>query len=548
MVRPGWAMSIPSQLPLTVQAARNGLQALSLQTGQMLEAKVLGPGQNGGTQIQIGRQVVTLQLPVMLEPGATMQLQVQATTPQLQLALLQQGGQPAINVAVPPPALPAGSLLAQAALPPSTQPTVNAPAVQAAAAQPTLAGQTLASVPVASTPAAAPGSVIVQPSVPGGSIPVPATVQPMPAPAVLPGAAAAANPGQPPAQSGAMQQKPAIASVSPAIASLPAANRPANAAVPAPASTPLSPPTPQPATPQAALTQMVQAAVQRQDSITSLTTAITAIAGKVVLPEPVIRAAQQVQAGRLPIAGPNLTGATLQKAVLGSGIFQEAALARLPPGTLPAADMKTALLTLRNTLTNWLGQTAPVTPIAGIAPPVRGSIPRGRGIEAPPLDPAQAPEEVGKSLLERTDSALSRIRLHQNASLPDPTGRGAADWSTDLPVMIGTQQTLMQLQIHRDAKNGDESTGERGWQLRFALDVPSLGEVGAQVSLRGTTSGVMLWAAEPETVAAIEAALPELSLALADIGLRPGTVFCRHGEPPGPAKAPAAGHFVDAVS
>lgn len=291
---------------------------------------------------------------------------------------------------------------------------------------------------------------------------------------------------------------------------------------------------------------MVQASVQRQDSITSLTTALTAIAGKVALPEPVIRAAQQVQAGRLPISGPNLTGATLQKAVLGSGIFQEAALARLAPGTLPAADMKTALLTLRQTLTNWLGQTAPVTPVTGIAPPVRGSVPRGRGIEAPPLDPGQVPEEVGKTLLERTEAALSRIRLHQNASLPDPAGRGAADWSTDVPVMIGTHQTLMQLQIHRDAKNADESGGERGWQLRFALDVPALGEVGAQVSLRGTTSGVMLWAAEPETVAAIEAALPELTQSLANIGLRPGTVFCRHGEPPAPAKAPAAGHFVDA--
>ncbi|WP_160300136.1 flagellar hook-length control protein FliK [Devosia limi] len=536
-------MSIPSQLPLTVQAARNGLQALSLQTGQMLEARVLGPGQNGGTQVQIGRQIVTLQLPLLLEVGTTMQLQVQATTPQLQLALLQQGGKPVVNVALPPPSLPAGSLLAQAATPPPTAPAASAPVLPAAASPaPAIAGQTLAATPSAPL---IPGAVAAAATGTSGVPPVPSTAGLSTAPGMpAVGTPVHHTPSQP---SGAAQS--AIASKAPAIASMPqaspAAMQPAGSSAPAPTA-PVTTPLPQPTTPQAALTQMVQASVQRQDSITSLTTALTAIAGKVVLPEPVIRAAQQVQALRLPITGPNLTGATLQKAVLGSGIFQEAALTRLAPGTLPAADMKTALLTLRNTLTKWLGPTAPVTPVSGIAPPVRGSIPRGRGIETPPLDPAQAPEEVGKSLLERTESALSRIRLHQNASLPDPTGRGAADWSTDLPVMIGTHQTLMQLQIHRDAKNGDEAEGERGWQLRFALDIPALGAVGAQVSLRGTSSGVMLWAAEPETVAAIEAALPELTRSLTNIGLRPGTVFCRHGEPPAPAKAPAAGHFVDA--
>src|SRR5690606_1957354 len=91
---------------------------------------------------------------------------------------------------------------------------------------------------------------------------------------------------------------------------------------------PAATPGTQPATPQAALAQMVLAAVPRQAPISHLTAALTAIAGKVVLPEPVVRAAQQVLAGRVAIEGGRFDGATLQAAVKGSGLFQEAQLAR----------------------------------------------------------------------------------------------------------------------------------------------------------------------------------------------------------------------------
>ncbi|UXN72955.1 flagellar hook-length control protein FliK [Devosia sp. A8/3-2] len=299
---------------------------------------------------------------------------------------------------------------------------------------------------------------------------------------------------------------------------------------------------PPPATPQAALAQMVQTSAQRQGSVAALTAAATAIAGKFALPEPVARAAQQVLAGRLSLNTP-LDGAALQKAVLGSGIFQENALAT---GQTPAQlDMKSALLTLRQTLTNWLGQQPAPIAAAMMAPPVRGGVMRARSAHEPSgIDPTATPEEAGKMLLERTDAALSRIRLHQHASLPDPTGKQGGDWSLDLPMLIGNHQTLLQMQIHRDGKGGAEQDGERGWQMRFALNLPALGELGAQVSLRGEATGVMLWATEPETAAMLESELPELRGALAATGLQPGAIVVRRGEP---SAAPApSGHFLDA--
>jgi hypothetical protein len=597
MVRQGpERMSIPNQFPQLVTAARTGaLQALALQAGQMLDGKVIGPAPNGGTQVQIAGQMLNLVLPLLAKAGETLKFEVQGSGAQLRLAL-QPAPVPA-NPATPsaPPPLPAQP----SNLPlPSGQPAVTAAPAQgqpvpqtvftSAPAVPSTTSQSTSVTPAAAqsvVPSASPqaGSIAVTavPVASGSPAPVPSAAaqgQPVPAqPTVaanpIPAASAqppvqasppagATAPAPPLAQQGVpvaqpyplaapkgavMQGQPLLlaAAVAPASARTPGVPAPTIQATP-PAAVPAPPVSaPMPSTPQAALAQMVQAALPRQDGITSLTAALTSIAGKVALPEPVVRAAQQVLSGRVAIDGGKLDAAAVQKAILGSGVFQEAALARA--GSLmptPQADMKSALLALRQTLTTWLGQQAPLTPASQIPPPLRGHVPRARTSDAPPIDPHTAPEEVGKQLLERTEAALSRVRLHQNASLPDPVARGA-DWSMDLPVLIGTHQTLLALQIHRDEQNASDAATERGWQLRFALNLPGMGEVGAQVSLRGVATGVMLWATERETSEALEADIGALRDTLASVGLKPGAIIVRHGEPPAPPPAPS-GHLVDA--
>jgi hypothetical protein len=192
-----------------------------------------------------------------------------------------------------------------------------------------------------------------------------------------------------------------------------------------------------------------------------------------------------------------------------------------------------------------LGPQAPVAAVTPMPPPLKGSTPRARVGEAPPIDPKAAPEEVGRHLLERTETALARVRLHQHASLPDAPAR-PADWSMDLPVMVGTHQTLLHLQIHGDQHGEGEAAADRGWQMRFAINLPGLGEVGAQVSLRGGATGVMLWAAEAQTSAALKAGTPMLREMLVGAGLVPGAIVVRHGEPPAPTTMSSAGHFLDA--
>jgi flagellar hook-length control protein FliK len=149
-------------------------------------------------------------------------------------------------------------------------------------------------------------------------------------------------------------------------------------------------------------------------------------------------------------------------------------------------------------------------------------------------------------VLERTESSLARIRLQQHSSLPDSLASGKAEWNLELPVLIGLHQTSMQIQITRDQENSVPADQERGWQLRFAINLPTLGEVGAQVSLHGGATGVMLWAAEDETRQLMEQEMESLREQLQAAGLQPGSIILRQGVPTSPPLP--SGHLLDSVS
>lgn len=301
-------------------------------------------------------------------------------------------------------------------------------------------------------------------------------------------------------------------------------------------------------TPQAALAQMVQQALPRQDSILGLTTALSALAGRVALPEPVAKAAQQVLAARLNIDAGGLGGAALKSAIQKSGVFQEALLAS-GQGQAAGGDLKSGLLALRQSLGAWLGNQTPVAQVGAIAPPVRGQVPRARGGEGVAQDLPDDPLEIGKLLLQRSEAALSRLRLHQNASLPDHNPmRQEAQWNMDVPLVVGGQQHVLHMQIQRDAEQDAERAEDRGWQVRFAINLADRGEAGAQISLRGKNIGVLIWADDAETAQSLAQAVDGLREDLAGVGLVPGAIVVRAGAPAEQPLQPAghAGHFVDA--
>jgi hypothetical protein len=132
----------------------------------------------------------------------------------------------------------------------------------------------------------------------------------------------------------------------------------------------------------------------------------------------------------------------------------------------------------------------------------------------------------------------------QLASLPDadPVRAPTPELRLEIPFLIGQELVMAQFQVFRDAARR-HAEGKRGWTMRFAMNFAAIGEVGAEVGLLGRSVNVALWAADPDTAASLEAALPELAPVLASIGLEPGAVRVR-GLPP-ETPNPASGHYLD---
>lgn len=287
---------------------------------------------------------------------------------------------------------------------------------------------------------------------------------------------------------------------------------------------------------------MVPEALARQNSLAPLLASLAAIVGKPgALPEPVLRTALQVLGQRVPLPPAGPSGPQLETAIAKSGVYLEAALAK---GTLPpASDLKSGLVALKSALATWLGgNPAPVTPTQQVAPPLRGMPPRAQPIDLPALPDAS--RDAARTLHSQADAALSRVKLMQLASLPDadPARPAGPELRMEVPFLLGQQVVMAQFQISRDGARR-KAGGKRGWTMRFAMNLPASGEVGAEIGLLGRAVNVALWACDPDISARLEAALPELAPALAALGLEPGAVRVR-GLPP-VAPGPASGQYLD---
>jgi hypothetical protein len=459
--------------------------------------------------------------------------------PAPQVARVAQG-QPVQAAAAPPPVPPAtpgpaASLLPSASSPELVLREAALPPVAAPPAIPAVVAQRPATV-VAAPPAATPVSVSPPPAATdtGPASSPPSTSAPMPVgPApVLPEAPHLAHPLL-------VAQSAPRSPVT--VAELPKLATPLLTG-PAVSTAPSSPP---PATPQAALAQLLPEALARQDSPAPLLQSLAALVQKPsIFPEPVLRAALGVLAQRIVVTAGRVEAADLERAVQRSGLGLEATLAK---GDAAApADAKAGLLALRAALAKWLGEGPPAATARDTAPPpLRGLPLRAPAIEAPPLP--DAPRDALRAVHSQADAAVSRLKLMQLASLPDtdPARPSQPALRLELPLLIGHELVMAQLQVSRDGTRR-EAERKRGWTMRFALNFSATGEVGAEVGLLGKGVNVALWAAEPETAEAMQEALPELGVALEAIGLKPGALRIRQGTPQ-PEK-PASGRLVDSVS
>jgi len=348
-------------------------------------------------------------------------------------------------------------------------------------------------------------------------------------------------------------------------------NASSNASMPQVPSPPLSPA----AVNAAALAQAVRGAAVRQSGLAPLMADLAVALRSPSLPAAVTVAAAQVLALRVPVAD-GLPAVALKQAFARSGLFLEADLAS---GADAPADLKTALLTLRQVLRAFMAADAgmparaetavpqmraapPLVPAGptpeqpsaqSVPPPYRGA-PTTAQPELPPAIGIDTPaEEMGRVLLRDTEGALGRQTLLQAASLPErPSHADAAGgprWHFEIPFATPQGLTVAQFEIARDGHAAAPAEGTKTvWRARFSVDVEPLGAVHAQVALIGERAAVTLWAERPEAAARFRAGAADLKAALAEAELEPD-IMIRDGAPPRPREAAApAGRFLDRAS
>lgn len=311
------------------------------------------------------------------------------------------------------------------------------------------------------------------------------------------------------------------------------------------------------------------------------------------LPEATRSAPQLTQAVRsflqqLPNPGRVSTPQGLQQSLTNSGLFLEGKLARAAAGTTgvtqtpaPTAqtalqgDLKAGLLQLAAQLrqaagpagatrTSATGTTpAAAPPLPQTAPPPTAATAAGRTLPLPALDslailrPGMPPRPQAAiegrlkldltqllqrgGLLQQVESALSRVKLNQLASLPQERQQ-LPEWLVELPVRRGEDAIdVWSLRIRREGGRGDGDTagGRAGWTVLLAFDLPGLGPVQARVSLNGERDiSTRFLSEQGEPLRRLTEHLPRLRARLEQSGLVVNELDVKRGrlrEPPASA-------------
>jgi hypothetical protein len=255
-------------------------------------------------------------------------------------------------------------------------------------------------------------------------------------------------------------------------------------------------------TPQqaAAVATAAEIAVTQQTGLSALFANLDAVTQSSGLPAAVRQAATQVLAQQLTTAT-GLTGADVQRAVQGSGIFLEASLASGAQPASAGTDLKAALLVLRQVLTTALGASA--TASAGtVATPLLQS---GQG---PSLLALTAQLEAEANLLSATgqataQQAASSLPLTASPTLASlaasiGTGTAAADAATaqqaasSLPLTASPTLASLAASIGTGTAAADAATPEQTLIQNVIAQLTGTATSSTQAAGQATTTSASL--------------------------------------------------------
>jgi hypothetical protein len=174
------------------------------------------------------------------------------------------------------------------------------------------------------------------------------------------------------------------------------------------------------------------------------------------------------------------------------------------------------------------------------APPFAGVVPAAQAPVQATIELLNRLGNLRLDLLQQTEAAVARIHLNQLASLPREAEHRLVEWLFDIPVRRGDAIDLWSARIYRDADDKTQAKDQPAaqWRIQLAFDLPGLGPMQAEVSLRGERVSTHFWASQANTLPLLREHLHELRRGMLAAGLEVGEIDCQQGNIPDSASGP----------
>lgn len=151
----------------------------------------------------------------------------------------------------------------------------------------------------------------------------------------------------------------------------------------------------------------------------------------------------------------------------------------------------------------------------------------------PTMDAPTTPAQTTQSqVLSALSNWLNNMDISQLRTALQQV-QGQANWIVDVPVVIAEHPRRLQLAVTQEDDTPTENGGGgAGWQLDFALDLPSLGPLHGSLNLKSTDLTVRLYADEPDSRQQLNRSLDRLAGRLRQANLNPLELTVYPGPPP----------------
>ena len=198
----------------------------------------------------------------------------------------------------------------------------------------------------------------------------------------------------------------------------------------------------------------------------------------------------------------------LQQALQQSGFFLESQLRQLvlSGGVLPEGDIKAELLKLLDKISRKTG---------------RVSDEEADSEESEVLD--------ALLLLQREiEGGVATIALNQIATCQH-RDEGRHVWLFEVPFRYQEVVETLTLEIERDSDSAQEPPENQDWRVVLSLELAHLGQLEAELFLRGSKVSIVIYAERQSTLHVLESQIDQLHAGLGGRGLDVSILRCHHG-------------------